>query len=105
MAIRRRRLKTAAKAKARSKPAPRRKASARSTVKKVKPAVTRAASAAPELADHALRGAWTVIYPAPNLTDAKAFFTRLLEKPPYFDQPFYVGFNVNGYELGLDPDM
>jgi predicted enzyme related to lactoylglutathione lyase len=23
---------------------------------------------------------------------------------PYFDQPFYVGFNVAGYELGLDPD-
>ena len=23
---------------------------------------------------------------------------------PYFDQPFYVGFNVCGYELGLDPD-
>jgi predicted enzyme related to lactoylglutathione lyase len=23
---------------------------------------------------------------------------------PYFDQPFYVGFNVGGYELGLDPD-
>jgi hypothetical protein len=23
---------------------------------------------------------------------------------PYFDQPFYVGFNVGGYELDLDPD-
>jgi predicted enzyme related to lactoylglutathione lyase len=23
---------------------------------------------------------------------------------PYFDQPFYVGYNVGGYELGLDPD-
>ena len=23
---------------------------------------------------------------------------------PYFDQPFYVGFNVGGYELGLLPD-
>ena len=23
---------------------------------------------------------------------------------PYFDQPFYVGFSVSGYELGLDPD-
>jgi len=23
---------------------------------------------------------------------------------PYFDQPFYVGFNVGGYELGLDPN-
>lgn len=24
---------------------------------------------------------------------------------PYFDQPFYAGFNINDCELGLDPDM
>ncbi|MDP3909203.1 MAG: hypothetical protein Q8Q14_02335 [Gemmatimonadales bacterium] len=24
---------------------------------------------------------------------------------PYFDEPFYVGFNVGGYELGLNPDI
>ena len=24
---------------------------------------------------------------------------------PYFDQPFYVGFRVGGFELGLDPDL
>ena len=24
---------------------------------------------------------------------------------PYFDQPFYVGFDVGGYELGLNPDV
>jgi len=24
--------------------------------------------------------------------------------PPYFDQPFYVGYDVGGYELGLLPD-
>ena len=24
---------------------------------------------------------------------------------PYFDEPFYVGYNVGGYELGLDPDL
>ena len=23
----------------------------------------------------------------------------------YFDEPFYVGFNIGGYELGLDPNM
>ena len=23
---------------------------------------------------------------------------------PYFDEPFYVGFNIGGFELGLDPD-
>ena len=49
-------------------------------------------------------GLRTVIYPAPDLAEAKAFFTEVLGVPPYFDQPFYVGFNVAGYELGLDPN-
>ncbi len=49
-------------------------------------------------------GLRTVIHPAPDLTAAKALFTRLLGLEPYFDQPFYVGFSVAGYELGLDPD-
>ncbi len=29
---------------------------------------------------------------------------RLLASAPYFDQPFYVGFQVGGFELGLDPN-
>jgi catechol 2,3-dioxygenase-like lactoylglutathione lyase family enzyme len=49
-------------------------------------------------------GLRTVIHPAPDLAAAKALFTRLLGVEPYFDQPFYVGFSVAGYELGLDPD-
>lgn len=48
-------------------------------------------------------GLRTVIHPAPDLPAAKAFFEGLLGFPPYFDQPFYVGFSVHGYELGLDP--
>jgi len=28
----------------------------------------------------------------------------VLGKEPYFDQPFYVGFEVGGFELGLIPD-
>jgi predicted enzyme related to lactoylglutathione lyase len=28
----------------------------------------------------------------------------VLGQEPYFDQPFYVGFEVGGYELGLLPD-
>ena len=35
---------------------------------------------------------------------AKAWYTKVLGFPPYFDQPFYVGFNVGGFELGLSPD-
>ena len=49
-------------------------------------------------------GLRTVIYPAPDLAAAKAWFTQVLGIEPYFDQPFYVGFEVDGYEVGLDPD-
>jgi catechol 2,3-dioxygenase-like lactoylglutathione lyase family enzyme len=51
-----------------------------------------------------VEGLRTVIYPAPDLAAAKAWWTELLGAAPYFDQPFYVGFNVGGYELGLLPD-
>jgi predicted enzyme related to lactoylglutathione lyase len=49
-------------------------------------------------------GLRTVIYPAPDLQNAKAWYERVLERKPYFDEPFYVGFNVGGFELGLIPD-
>jgi predicted enzyme related to lactoylglutathione lyase len=48
-------------------------------------------------------GLRTVIHPAPDLGAAKAFWTGILGKEPYFDEPFYVGFDVGGYELGLNP--
>jgi predicted enzyme related to lactoylglutathione lyase len=51
-----------------------------------------------------LLGLRTVIYAAPDLAAAKEWYTRLLGIPPYFDEAFYVGFNVGGYELGLDPN-
>ena len=51
-----------------------------------------------------LLGLRTVIYPAPDLGAAKSWWTRFLGAPPYFDEPFYVGFNPGGYELGLLPD-
>lgn len=49
-------------------------------------------------------GLRTVIYPAPDLARAKQWYSEVLGQPPYFDQPFYVGFNVGGFELGLLPD-
>jgi catechol 2,3-dioxygenase-like lactoylglutathione lyase family enzyme len=52
----------------------------------------------------ALQGLRTVIYPAPDLEAAKAWWTALLGVSPYFDQPFYVGYEIGGYELGLLPD-
>jgi predicted enzyme related to lactoylglutathione lyase len=50
---------------------------------------------------HGLR---TVIYKVPDLDRAKAFYSAAFGVAPYFDEPYYVGFNVGGYELGLDPD-
>jgi predicted enzyme related to lactoylglutathione lyase len=50
------------------------------------------------------QGLRTVIYHASDLDQAKAWYSFVLGIQPYFDQPFYVGFNVGGYELGLDPD-
>lgn len=51
----------------------------------------------------ALDGLKTVIYPSPDLDAAKAWWTAYLGNGPYFDEPFYVGYNVAGYELGLLP--
>ncbi len=49
-------------------------------------------------------GLRTVVYPAPDLAHAKNWYTQVLGIEPYFDQPFYVGFSVGGFELGLVPD-
>jgi predicted enzyme related to lactoylglutathione lyase len=51
------------------------------------------------------QGLRTVIYHVDDLPGAKEWYSRLLGVGPYFDEPFYVGFNVGGYELGLDPDV
>src|SRR6266513_793218 len=49
-------------------------------------------------------GLRTAIYHVPDLDKGKMWYSKVLGIEPYFDQPFYVGFNVGGYELGLDPD-
>ena len=49
-------------------------------------------------------GLRTVIYRVPDLQRAKDWYAQVLGFQPYFDQPFYVGFNVGGYELGLIPN-
>ncbi len=49
-------------------------------------------------------GLRTALYPVDNLAKAKAWYSQVLGVAPYFDEPFYVGFNVGGFELGLDPD-
>ena len=51
-----------------------------------------------------VRGLGTVIYSVTDLNRAKEWYSAAFQQKPYFDQPFYVGFNIGGYELGLDPD-
>lgn len=48
-------------------------------------------------------GLRTVGYRVSDLAAAKAWYSSVLGVEPYFDEPFYVGFNVAGYELGLQP--
>jgi predicted enzyme related to lactoylglutathione lyase len=50
-------------------------------------------------------GLRTVIYKVKDLDKAKAWYAKAFGVKPYFDQPFYVGFNIGGYELGLDPSV
>lgn len=38
-----------------------------------------------------------------QLDSARAWYAAVAGVPPYFDQPFYVGFTVGGFELGIDP--
>lgn len=49
-------------------------------------------------------GLRTVIYHVPHLGRAKSWYSETFGVAPYFDEPYYVGFNVGGFELGLDPD-
>ena len=49
-------------------------------------------------------GLRTVIYHVPDLQRAKEWYSKAFGTKPYFDEPFYVGFKIGGFELGLDPN-
>jgi predicted enzyme related to lactoylglutathione lyase len=48
-------------------------------------------------------GLRTVVYHVADLEKAKNWYAEVLQFDPYFDTPYYVGFNVGGFELGLHP--
>jgi len=50
-----------------------------------------------------LEGLRTVVYLVDDLAAARDWYARALDRAPYFDEPFYVGFDLGGYELGLHP--
>lgn len=49
-------------------------------------------------------GLRTAIYKVPDIEKAKQWYAEAFHTAPYFDLPFYAGFNIAGYELGLQPD-
>jgi len=48
-------------------------------------------------------GLRTAVYAATDLAAAREWYTTLLGAPPYFNEPFFVGFSVQGFELGITP--
>ncbi|SRR5258706_6897648 len=46
----------------------------------------------------------TVIYHVNNIDEAREWYIKATGIEPYFNESFYVGFDINGFELGLDPD-
>ncbi|WAC10464.1 VOC family protein [Dyadobacter pollutisoli] len=49
-------------------------------------------------------GLRTNIYKVTDISEAKEWYAAAFGTRPYFDEPFYVGFNIAGFELGLQPD-
>lgn len=49
-------------------------------------------------------GLRSVIYPSSNLDADKKFWANITGVEPYFEESYYVGFDINGCELGLDPN-
>lgn len=49
-------------------------------------------------------GLRTTIYKVGDIKKAKEWYALAFETQPYFDEPYYVGFNIGGFELGLQPE-
>jgi predicted enzyme related to lactoylglutathione lyase len=48
-------------------------------------------------------GLRTAVYNVKDVAEARDWYAKVLGAKPYFDEPFYVGFNVGGFELGIHP--
>ena len=48
-------------------------------------------------------GLRTTIYKVNDIGKARDWYEKAFETKAYFDEPYYVGFNIGGYELGLQP--
>lgn len=64
---------------------------------------TNATSSSPTVNSAVTTGLRTIVYPATDLAASRAVLTSLLGAQPHTDQPYYVGWNVAGQEVALDP--
>jgi len=49
-------------------------------------------------------GLKTILYPVKDLAQAKSLYGKLLGVEPVMDEAYYVGFHVDGQDIGLDPN-
>ena len=49
-------------------------------------------------------GMKTILYPVKDLDAAKKLYGALLGVAPVMDAPYYVGYHVEGQDIGLDPN-
>jgi len=53
---------------------------------------------------NAILGLRTVTYKVSDMAAANEWFSKAFSTAPYFNEPFYIGYNIGGYELGLQPE-
>ena len=49
-------------------------------------------------------GLRTTIYMVSDIVKGTEWYSKAFNTKPYFNEPFYVGFNICGYELGLQAE-
>jgi predicted enzyme related to lactoylglutathione lyase len=49
-------------------------------------------------------GLKAVVFPTSDLAKSKELLSLVLGVAPVFDEPYYVGFQVKGLDIGLDPN-
>lgn len=49
-------------------------------------------------------GLRTAIYKVDDISAATIWYSKAFRTKPYFEESFYVGFDIGGYELGLHPE-
>lgn len=50
-----------------------------------------------------MRGLKATIYYVDDIDEAKNWYNQALSIKPYLDKPYYVGYDLEGFELGLEP--